>query len=53
MATKKEVITEQIKKHIKAPQKTTRKDIEFYSSGISLLDLCLGGGWGKGYISNV
>jgi len=34
-------------------QKTTKKDIEFYKSGITLLDLCLGGGFGKGYISNI
>jgi RecA/RadA recombinase len=34
-------------------QKTTRKDIEFYKTGITLLDLCLGGGFGKGYISNI
>lgn len=34
-------------------QKTTRKDVEFYKTGITLLDLCLGGGFGKGYISNI
>lgn len=34
-------------------QKTTRKDIEFYKTGITLLDLCLGGGFGKGYVSNI
>lgn len=43
-----------IKQALKSkPQKTTRKDIQFYSSGISLLDLCLGGGFGKGCISNI
>ncbi len=35
------------------PQRTTRKDIKFYPSGITLLNLCLGGGWGKGYVSNI
>ena len=42
-----------IVKQIKTVQKTTRKDIEFYPSGSTLLDLCLGGGFGKGFISNI
>lgn len=34
-------------------QKTTRKDIQFFPSGITLLDLSLGGGFGIGCISNI
>jgi RecA/RadA recombinase len=47
-------LTDKIIKRLSNPiQKTTRKDIELLSSGITLLDLCLGGGWGKGFISNI
>lgn len=49
MEDKQEKIIDQVIK----PQKTTRKDIEFYPSGITLIDLCLGGGFGKGFISNI
>lgn len=51
MAKKK--IEENIIEQVKTPQKTTRKDIEFYSTGITLLDLILQGGLAKGRISNV
>lgn len=51
MSETDKVINDAINEH--KIQKTTRKDIEFYPTGITLLDLCLGGGFGKGYISNV
>jgi RecA/RadA recombinase len=50
---KSDDIIKQAKSIVNKPQKTTRKDMEFYPSGITLLDLCLGGGFGKGYISNI
>lgn len=47
-------ITKQVIEEVKKPlNKTTKQDIEFLKSGITLLDLCLGGGFGKGYISNI
>ena len=51
MDKSKEIINDALNEH--KIQKTTRKDVEFYPTGITLLDLCLGGGFGKGYISNV
>lgn len=52
MSNKSEKVIEQAQK-VRPIQKTTRKDIQFYPSGISLLDLCLGGGFGKGCVSNI
>jgi len=48
---KKKELVEQIKD--RANQKTTKKDIRFYKTGCTMFDLCLGGGLGKGYISNI
>lgn len=49
----KKKIEQNLIEQIVKPQRTTRKDIEFYPTGITLLDLALGGGLGKGYISNI
>lgn len=49
---KKNIGSNVVKQALKKRETTTRKDIKFYSTGITLLDLCLGGGIGKGYVSN-